>query len=127
MSGGSWEYVMGVRSSIDSGSAGITDTTIATKYYDVYGDTTSDTDYKHRILGDGTSEFGPFQNLRDPDNNNRHKSSWYYDYADFIYSAKPWFDRGGHWNFGVTSGAFAFGNFTGGANAGMSFRLVLAI
>ena len=125
MSGGAWEYVMGVRSSITSGSAGIT-TSINSKYYDVYGASSSDTDYKHRILGDGTTEFGPFQDFRDPDGNNRHKSSWYYDYAGFIHSANPWFNRGGNWYFGVTSGAFAFNHNTGGTNANISFRLVLA-
>ena len=78
-------------------------------------------------MGDGTSEFGPFQNIKDPDNNNRHKSSWYYDYAYFVDSAGSWFGRGGHWNDGVTSGAFVFGPRTGGTHAGVSYRLVLAI
>ncbi len=41
---------MGVRSSI----ARITDVSIDSKYYDIYGATSSDTDYKQ----DGTSEFG---------------------------------------------------------------------
>ena len=127
MSGGAWEYVMGVRSSLTSGNAGITDTNIDSKYYDVYGESSSNSDYKHRVLGDGTIEFGPFQDFRDPDNISRHKSSWYYDYADFIYSAFPWFTRGGSLGDGITSGVFAFYRRTGGAEASFSFRLVLAI
>ena len=124
MSGGSWEYVMGVRSSITSGSAGLTNN-IESKYYDVYGASSSVRDYKYRILGDGTVEFGPFQDFKDPDNNNRYKSSWYYDYTYFVNSTYPWFGRSGDWNYGVTSGAFAFRRNTGGTDAYISFRLVL--
>ena len=128
MSGGAWEYVMGVSGNLTSGNAGITDTNIDYKYYDVYGASSSATDYKHRILGDGTVEFGPFQDFKDPDNNNRYKSSWYYDCANFVNSAYPWFYRGGNWADGVTSGIFAFGlDDWWGSHAGVSFRLVLAL
>ena len=127
MSGGVWEYVMGVRSTITAGNVGLSDS-IDKKYYDLYGNTLDNLySYQYRILGDGTSEFGPFQNIKDPDNNYRNKSSWYYDYAAFVNSTYPWMRRGGYLLGGIESGIFAFNCLFGREDSLMSFRVVLAI
>jgi len=46
--------------------------------------------------------------------------------ANFVNPVNPWFERGGNWNNGVESGAFAFNNNSGGVNTNISFRVVLA-
>ena len=133
MAGGSWEYVMGytTSSSTVGGSSGITsiypnffsDSTY-TKYWDKYTSTTN-IQFNNRILGDATGEMGPFGREKDPDGTTRQKSSWYGDYANFVYSSGPWFGRGGFWYDGTVSGAFAFGGYSGTAHMYFSFRIVL--
>ena len=134
MSGGAWEYVMGYTTGASTvgGSSEITsiysdffENSNWDKYYDEYSSTSS-TNYSNRILGDATGEMGPFGNQVDPDNNTRYKSSWYGDYALFVYSSSPWFPRGGAWYYGSSSGAFAFDIATGGADSHIGFRIVLA-
>ena len=142
MSGGAWEYVMGVMkdangnlmSGLDSTwSSGFNGTLYDgssytngidfpdSKYYDVYnyGELTS---YSNRILGDATGEMGPFQYK-----NYKFLSSWYNDEAWFVNSSYPWFNRGGSFSSGSGAGAFYFVNNYGHANSGISFRLVLCI
>ena len=46
--------------------------------------------------------------------------------ANFVNPANPWFIRGGNWNNGSESGAFAFNNTNGNANSNNGFRVVLA-
>ena len=46
--------------------------------------------------------------------------------ANFANSSNPWFKRGGNWNNGTESGAFAFNNNSGTTNTNNSFRVVLA-
>ena len=134
MSGGAWEYVAGYTTGASTvgGSSGITslypnffsDSTY-TKYWDKYTSTTN-TNYNYRLLGDATGEMGPFASETDPDGGSRYKSSWYGDYANFVYSSYPWFLRGGHWSHGSASGAFAFSYYTGGSHTNYSFRVVLS-
>ena len=134
MSGGAWEYVAGYTTGASTvgGSSGITslysnffsDSTY-TKYWDKYTSTTN-TNYNYRLLGDATGEMGPFSSETDPDGASRYKSSWYGDFANFVYSSYPWFLRGGGWDNGSGSGAFAFYYITGGTDTGISFRVVLS-
>ena len=133
MSGGAWEYVAGYTTGASTigGSSEIislypsffTDNTY-TKYWDKYTSTTN-TNYNYRLLGDATGEMGPFGSEKDPDNNNRYKSSWYGNYAHFVNSSYPWLLRGGHCTYGSGSGAFAFDSNPGGAYSYDSFRIVL--
>ena len=143
MSGGADEYVMGVMkdangnlmsgydSSRNSGFNGTLEygSSITngisfpeSKYYDAYNYNTSDTNYSRRILGDGTGEMGPFQYI-----DYGYRSSWYNDYADFVYSGYPWFRRGGNYSLGSGAGAFYFSNLNGPAYRYISFRLVLCV
>jgi hypothetical protein len=118
MSGGAWEYTMGYTTGATTvgGSSGITSlyfdfftNSSWDKYYDKYSSTVN-TQYNNRILGDSTAET----------------FNWYRDYADFVYSGRPWFYRSGHFDHGFVAGTFAFGNYVGFADYHISFRLVLA-
>ena len=136
MSGGAWECVMGynVNASVLGGKSEINsiyndffENSKWKKYYDKYsnfieGDTSR---YESGLLGDATRETGPFGDMEDPDKKIRHKTSWYKNYANFIYPAYPWFQRGGHWGDGKGSGIFAF-FYSNGDIGSYSFRVVLA-
>ena len=133
MAGGAWDYVAGytTSSSAVGGSSGITSLysdfftdSSYTKYWDKYTSTTN-INYNYRLLGDATGEMGPFQTTTDPDTVTRNKSSWYNDYAQFAYSSRPWFARGGYCKNGDSTGTFSFYNYNGGANTDSSFHIVL--
>ena len=53
-------------------------------------------------------------------------SSWYSDYAYFVDSGNPCFQRGGDYN-GASAGAFGSYNSSGNAGSSVSFRLVLSV
>ncbi len=127
MSGGMWEYVMGVQKKQD-------DTDIEYmysgfdinnkpngKYYDLYE--YSDSEYTHGRghLGDATREtlanFG------------KSLGEWNGDYASYIFMGNtfkwPWFRRGGYTKDESKGGIFAFMGFSGGTHDIESFRIVL--
>ena len=154
MSGGSWEYVMGVmldqdgklmsgRNSLsnsgfngtfgcptcDSDISGLTELTGGydfpdKKYYDMYAYATVDEQYQRRILGDAMGEMGSFANVTYLAQT-RQIGSWYADHAYFVWSSYPWFDRGGGHKYGLYVGLFAFGSEYGRARGIISFRLIL--
>ena len=95
------------------------------KYWDKYT-STAITNYNNRILGDATGEMGSFGSEKDPDGATRYKSSWYKDHTAFVHFSSPWFERGGRWSYGTTSGVFAFSCNTGDANNNVSYHIVLA-
>ena len=130
MSGGAWEYVMGVMedslnsntpssgysTQSNSGFSGknLNDGTITTgvafpesRYYDIYKYGTWN-DYTRYHLGDATTEI----------------KGWNGDSASFVESISPWFIRGGHSNYETSAGVFAFHNNDGHAG-GRSARAVL--
>ena len=115
MSGGAWEYVMGViedslnsniptsgySTQYNSGFSGknLNDgtTTIGvsfpkSKYYDIYKYGTSSSDLTRYHLGDATLET----------------NNWNDDYEYFVYSVYPWFARGGYYRDTLYAGVFAF-------------------
>ena len=154
MSGGTWEYVMGVlldqngkpmsgRNSkynsgfngtfgcptCDSDTSGLTSLTNGyewpeKKYYDTYAYSTTNQQYIRRILGDATGEMGPFE-TKTYLTQSRNISSWYADYAHFVNSYNPWFYRGAAYSDGLNAGAFAFPSTYGHASGHISFRVVL--
>ena len=154
MSGGAWEYVMGVmvdeegnqmsgRNSIynsgfngtfgcptcDNDTSGLTLLTggyewPVSKYYDTYTYATTDKQYQRRILGDATGEMGPFANAIYL-TQTRQISSWYADHTYFIHIGYPWFVRGGLHSYGLDAGIFAFTNEYGRSSDNASFRVVL--
>lgn len=134
MSGGAWEYVMGLLFNVDTpyyGSSGMSSLPAA-KYYDKYATAS----YAGRILGDATGEMGPFGTWNftgvaysdgvTPTSGSRTIGSWNKDDAYFITSGGPWFIRGGYCVDGSYAGAFNFTIGTGGVFDNISFRLVLA-
>ncbi len=131
MSGGAWEYVAAYRkSSGDANKSGfsegeITDQ-ISSGYIDGYPSDSAATTYNKRILGDATGEMGPFYSYFEGNSAVYNHSSWYGDWADFVISSAPWFNRGSLWSDGVLAGQFVFGRNAGAAHSNGGFRLVLA-
>ena len=154
MSGGAWEYVMGImldeegnpmsgRNSLnnsgfngtfgcptcDSDTSGLTSLTGGydfpdSKYYDTYAYATVDEQYQRRILGDATGEMGPFASATYL-TQTRQMGSWYADQANFVLTSLPWFIRGASFNDGLGAGVFAFVNTYGHVYGLVSFRVVL--
>ena len=137
MSGGAYEYMMGnmvysngqpmsgdkTRNNYNSAFTGIlSDGTTFTgtyafpskRYYDKYSYGTSDTEYTRGKLGDATIEMAPTD-----------YSSWYQDYADFVYGSIPWFMRGGDYGNGSYAGVFSRSSNSG--NGGQGFRSSLVV
>lgn len=152
MSGGAWEYVMGViqdssltnkplsgnSSSYNSGFNGLYGTSGShttgidfpeSKYFDLYayGDSSNNVAaYSRGILGDATKELGSFaQSTIETDGQTRYISSWYHDYAYFPYSVYPWFHRGGYSQGGADAGIFSYHGTNGNAIGHDSFRVVI--
>ena len=148
MSGGAFEYLMGVMSKDGlpcsgrdeqnhSGFNGPYCNTTGTKtdgikflsnlkYYDIYSYSDNDKKYNRRILGDATGEIGPFS-TKTYNSKIRQVSSWYADESSYIHSGYPWFIRGGHWARGSDSGMFAFDRYYGSFAPNGSYRIILSI
>lgn len=152
MSGGNWEYVMGViqdetgkvyslNSSINNSgfkgkygsSAGGENTTGITfpgdkRYYNLYkanANTLGDDTwwiYNNGMLGDATKEVA---NTKE-NASGGDKGLWYNDYSAFPTVNAPWFERGGSGAGGAKAGILHFGRGNGAANTNGSSRSVLA-
>ena len=115
MSGGAYEYVMGVQKSsagaIAYYNSGFNASTMpASKYYDLYDYGTVASDYARRKLGDATGET----------------RGWYSDIASMVYgSSYGWFDRGNGAAQGAAAGVFAFYYYRGDAYGVYGSRGVL--
>ena len=86
------------------------------RYYDKYSYGTSETEYTRGKLGDATKEMAPVSSSN---------TSWYSDYAYFVYSNNAWVMRGGYWNNGANAGTFNFNYYNGYADTNCSARAVL--
>lgn len=120
LSGGKWEYVMGVMS--DENNIPIIGTSeFATlpdpKYYDLYLNGTSDLDQTRGIIGDATKETLSISGA--------NNGSWYNDYSKFVYSDNAWFARGGRAGDLANAGLFAYFRHNGGINGNVSFRIAI--
>ena len=100
MSGGSFEYVMGVYNKTPdaSGFKILPDE----KYYNNYTGTT--------YTGHALTET----------------AGWYSDGAYFVYSSSPWFHRGGGYDYITDAGVFYFYCINGSSYSGHSSRLVIS-
>ena len=146
MSGGVWEYVMGVmmdqNGKLFSGqnatnNSGFTGSygeggRLTTgnswpeeKYYDKYTYGTSYFEYTRGHFGDATFEVGPFKSIIYANNQTRQINSWYTNQAVFINHLYPWFYRGGVYHNGMESGLFASAHYMGSAHETVGFRVVL--
>jgi len=148
MAGGAWEYVMGVMTdekgnplsggsiTNNSGFGGdiVEGSTLETgynwpkeKYYDKYQYGQNFSEFTRRILGDATSEMGPFESIAYESQTGRQVSSWYEDHAVFVCLRQSWFVRGEMYDVGVEAGVFAFGYTNGSVSSDDSFRIVLTV
>ena len=101
MSGGAYEYVMGVYTNTigESGFSSLPDT----KYYNNY----TETSYTGHALTE--------------------TKNWYSDSAGFVDSIRPWFRRGGHYGSSAGAGVFNFYSNSGYSDSGLySSRLVIS-
>ena len=99
MSGGSWEYVMGVYTNTisSSGFSSLPDT----KYYNNY---TSSSYTGHALT---------------------ETAAWYSNSNIFVNTSSPWFRRGGRYN-SPGAGVFYFDHINGNSYGGISSRLVIS-
>ena len=110
MSGGAYEYVMGVYNNTIK-SSGFS-TLPNSKYYDNYTSTKAVSACNNEICyGHALSET----------------SEWYNDSTEFPSSASPWFMRGGGYGYNSNAGVFGFHHLTGDTMylSTVSFRIVL--
>ena len=100
MSGGAYEYVMGVyyKTISSSGFSSLPDT----KYYNIY----TGSSYTGHALTE--------------------TSGWYSDYAYFVNSSYPWFERGGGYSRSADAGVFYFNLSNGSSYGNGSSRLVIS-
>ena len=124
MSGGAWEYVMGVQKdssgNIQVGSSGFSTSSLPdSKYYDLYDYQAEDgVGYTRYHLGDATREI-----LKNT--SGQGENAWWSDYSYNIYSSNPWVDRGGRYDGAQRAGLFYFHNDHGGSHVDGSFRSVI--
>ena len=137
MSGGAWEYLMGVfansneqlwsgtSTSSNSGFTGLVGTSgdqytgaafPDDKYYDVYKASSGTAISSLTACNSGIC-YG--QGLSET-------TKWYNDNADFINTTYPWFLRGGSYASGSSAGIFSFSNRGGDALERSSFRAVIS-
>ena len=137
MSGGAWEYVMGVLANSDGtllsgnstpsnsgftgllGSNGSSYTGVDfpdSKYYDVYK-AANGTSINALTACDGGICYG---------HGLSEVNKWYDDVAGFVDAYSPWFIRGGNTTIGANAGAFSFGLGFGNAYVVYSFRSVVS-
>ena len=125
LSGGAYEYVMGNMSSgsgsytynAKSAGSNFSYSASTAKYIDTYAYGTRETDqtaYNRARLGDATGEVV-----------SSSSTAWNNDYAYFVTSYYPWFQRGGGYTHGSGAGVFIFHNKIGDANTGNSARAAL--
>ena len=125
MSGGAWEYVMGVQKdsngNVQVGSSGFSTSSLPdSKYYDLYDYQAEDgVGYTRYHLGDATREV--LKNTSSQGGN-----AWWSDYSYNIFSSEPWVIRGGNYNDGSRAGVFAFNHYNAGGWTIYSFRSVLS-
>ena len=125
MSGGAWEYVMGVQKdasgNVQVASSGFSTSSLPdSKYYELYDYQAEDgVGYTRYHLGDATREV--LKNTSSQGN-----KAWWSDYSYNIYSSYPWVRRGGRYNDGSYAGVFSFTRHNGWSGTLASFRSVLS-
>ena len=123
MSGGAWDYVMGVQKdssgNVQLGDSGFIMSSLPdSKYYDLYDYQKDDgVGYFRYHLGDATREVLKKFSSQDD-------GAWWGDYSYNIFSSESWILRGGSYSYGLRAGVFDFGSVGWSAGNG-SFRSVL--
>ena len=131
MSGGSWEYVMGVYTDGTrnwSGNSSTYNSGFTGMLYD--GTTYSGVAYPESKYYNSYTNTGTYSSpVTNYTNDMQHAltetKNWYSDFADFVNSNTPWFVRGGVYDNSGGAGVFSFGSLIGNAVSGSSVRLVI--
>ena len=124
MSGGAWEYVMGVQKdasgNVQVASSGFSTSSLPdSKYYELYDYQAEDgVGYTRYHLGDATREV--LKNTSSQGN-----KAWWSDYSYNIYSSYPWVLRGGDYASGITAGMFNVHRLGANSWKGIAFRSVI--
>ena len=122
MSGGSWEYVMGVLADTNGKPRSGFDSSDNSGFTGMLNDGTTYTgiafpDSKYYNLYTGSSYTG--HALTETKN-------WYSDFAYVVDSSSPWFIRGGYYSNSAIAGVFSFSYNNGSSNSNFSSRLVIS-
>ena len=124
MSGGAWEYVMGVQKDVNGnvqvGKSGFSTSSLpGSKYYDLYNYQSVDgIGYTRYHLGDATKEV-----LKNTTAQGRY--AWHNDYSQNIYNDVPWVHRGGGYYDDSGAGVFYFYYASGIEAFNCTFRSVI--
>ena len=124
MSGGAWEYVMGVQKdtsgNVQTGSSGFSTSSLPdSKYYDLYDYQAVDgIGYTRYHLGDATREVLKITS-------SQGGNAWWRDFSYNIHNSLPWIDRGGGNSNGWNAGIFYFARNSGCGDVRSSFRSVI--
>jgi len=122
MSGGSWEYVMGVLADTNGKPRSGFDSSDNSGFTGMLNDGTTYTgiafpDSKYYNLYTGSSYTG--HALTETKN-------WYSDFAYVVDSSATWFIRGGYYSNSAIAGVFSFSYNNGSSNSNYSSRLVIS-
>ena len=143
LSGGAWEQVA---SYITNGNGNLGNGTVASGIPSLVVKTTADAT-AYQLLSSKYATIYPYNKSSDTNDNNytayknanygygdasletssngSNSMSWFGDYSGFVHALGPFFLRGGSYNNGISTGAFAFGSAYGNFNSAYSFRVVL--
>ena len=121
MSGGAYEYVMGVFADTSGNPRSGYDSSLNSGFTGMLKDGTTYTgitfpDSKYYNLYTGSSYTGHALT---------ETNGWYNDIAYFVISGIPWFFRGGNYYSNTNAGEFNFNNRNGIANSSSGLRLVI--
>ena len=124
ISGSADESVMGYLSN-QKGSSGFDTLPTDNKYTDIFTSKNTSTGRYSVIthINGITSMNGVFGELL---SDKIKYTTWYSDYAYFVYSTYPWFHLGGNHSNGSSAGAFGSNYYDGDASGYGGFRVVLS-
>ncbi len=131
MSGGSWEYVMGVYTDGTQNWSGYNATSNSGFTGMLIGGTTytgvayPESKYYNSYTNTGTSSSPVTNYTNDMQHALIETKNWYSDYASFVNSYDSWFVRGGYYRNFSSAGVFNFNSFDGNAYSNVSVRLVI--
>ena len=131
MSGGSWEYVMGVYTDGTQNWSGYNATSNSGFTGMLIGGTTytgvayPESKYYNSYTNTGTSSSPVTNYTNDMQHALIETKGWYSDSANFVRSNSPWFMRGGYCSGSSSAGVFYFNYYNGNAHSFNSVRLVI--
>ena len=138
MSGGAWEYQMGVYTNTTNDKySGMCDY-YQSGYKGIYGNPSGNANCNSSITNNTSGLYYPsdkyyklYQSASWQSKTSYlgdalgETNAWYKDTSNFVNASNPWFIRGGNGGNGVIAGGFYFNSNSGFANSNLSFRAVV--